>query len=584
MMKMINRIFVVNTRRRIIFFFVLASFVTTLIFTLYSYHVNVDIITGNITREMEQSITAVNQDIELKSDLIQNTLLAFLSNTTIKEALAAYKNKQINYLDAREILEEQMEHSLLFDYSWTSKLIDTIVIYDADTDGSFYFISLNGGDAQWVQSELNYLKNQQKEQMILLSQDRTKVIFQNNSINLYSLEHISKVAVFANLDSFSSSYEGILSSYDGSYSFIYDSDKQIFYHTDPSQRGKILDAKYGDLNAKKSIDLIEVDGKTYFLGKQYLKAIDMYSFILIPLEEMYSQVDNYVQRTISIMVVPILLSVLLALGISITITHPLNDLMRNLRKVKEGNYTIHMPDYRDTDLQALSVSFNEAVDQIKFLIEVVYENKLMLKDAELQSLRAQTNPHFYFNILEIISLQAQVSGNEIIYEMVNTLAELMRSRITLSGSEKNTVSEEMHYINLYLKLQKMRFRDKLTVMIQIDDNNCMDYFIPKLSIQPIVENAMVHGVEKKRGKGIIGIHIYVENDTLICKVTDNKGFDISELEQKKKQQKDKHPHIGITNTDRRIKLLYGDAYGISITSEPEVGTEVTICYPLDIGG
>lgn len=227
-------------------------------------------------------------------------------------------------------------------------------------------------------------------------------------------------------------------------------------------------------------------------------------------------------------------------------------------------------------------------DEINYLIKEVYEKHLLIKESEIKFLQAQMNPHFLFNTLITIGYKAKMSRDETVYRMVSSLTELLQASIYSNSLAKIPIRQELDFIKFYLYLQKERFEDKLEYTIQIEDDALLDLLLPKLSVQPLVENAVVHGVEKKLGKGMIHIHIYRRNDSVFFEITDNgNGFDQIPQDWNNYEnltiRKQGHNNIGLINTHKRVKLIYGEPYGIEVESEPGAGSRVTLHIPTDLG-
>jgi two-component system sensor histidine kinase YesM len=207
----------------------------------------------------------------------------------------------------------------------------------------------------------------------------------------------------------------------------------------------------------------------------------------------------------------------------------------------------------------------------------------LLKDAELERLRSQVNPHFIFNVLETISWEARLAGNENVYKMITGLGTLIRSSIGNETREKVTIAQELEYVDAYLSLQRVRFQNRLKVDVAIDDKRILRSHIPKLALQTAVENAIVHGIEDKRGESRIEIRAGIEDGWILLTVQDDGiGFDAGELNpMAEPSASDGHARTGLLNTDKRIRLIYGEDCGIRIESTSGVGTRVFIKLPVD---
>lgn len=277
-----------------------------------------------------------------------------------------------------------------------------------------------------------------------------------------------------------------------------------------------------------------------------------------------------------IMVGIVLLVIVLgsSLIIASKITKPIRELefaMRNLSaefsKVPEGTGNSY-------EVESLKKHFNEMIVKIQFLMEGIQEKERFLRESEIRSLYSQINPHFLYNTLDTIVWMAEFGDSEKVIATTKSLAQFFR--ISLSqGSENITLADEIEHIKHYLFIQKQRYGDHLEY-----DIKCPDAYkniqVPKLILQPIVENAIYHGIKELDGVGLITIEVEKTNHQLILKVTDNGvGFDLST----QKSALTKLGGVGIDNVNKRLKLIYGDESGVYIESETGVGTKVSIIIP-----
>lgn len=220
--------------------------------------------------------------------------------------------------------------------------------------------------------------------------------------------------------------------------------------------------------------------------------------------------------------------------------------------------------------------------QLEELRAVVMKNQLKMKDNEIQLLQAQISPHFLFNMLDIIGWQAAKDQNQDVSDMITHLGGLLRNNILLSDRETITIGQEVQYIRDYLALEQIRHAGQFTYSIDAEDDLLREYNIPKLSLQPIVENCIVHGLTGLARPGVIEIRIWDDMDDIVCTVQDNGvGFDAQGyFERAANLPPDpKRSHIALHNIQDRIHMLCGAAYGIQIDSTPGEGTLVTVRFP-----
>lgn len=223
-------------------------------------------------------------------------------------------------------------------------------------------------------------------------------------------------------------------------------------------------------------------------------------------------------------------------------------------------------------------------------IELMKEMKLRselersLKDFEIKSLQAQMNPHFLFNVLNTIARLALIENAITTQEIVFSFAELLRYTLKKNSTHLVPFKDEIQYIENYLKIQSVRLGDRLNYNIQVEDE-LKNVMIPFMILQPIVENSINHGIEKKKQGGIVEIVGYKINDTLVIKIKDNgKGISKEKLstifDENKKQSKDTFTTgIGINNVNKRLSYYYGEKYKLDINSQVNEGTTVKIKLP-----
>jgi two-component system sensor histidine kinase YesM len=240
------------------------------------------------------------------------------------------------------------------------------------------------------------------------------------------------------------------------------------------------------------------------------------------------------------------------------------------------------------EITELGMSFNIMIGKIKELLDSKIKEQEELKKAELRALQAQINPHFLYNTLDTIIWMAESKQTDQVVEIVSALSNFFR--ISLSkGMDWITIGEEVERIRNYLTIQKMRCRDILDFKINVDDD-VAENTILKLILQPLVENALYHGIKNKRQGGMISVRARRrnENEILLEVEDDGIGFTPEKLAQLRAELEDDSGDIklesgfGIGNVNKRIRLYYGRPYGLSIRSEYAAGTCVTLVIPAKV--
>lgn len=277
------------------------------------------------------------------------------------------------------------------------------------------------------------------------------------------------------------------------------------------------------------------------------------------------------------------------------IIKPMNLLIRRMRQVERGEIGITIENKRSDEFGFVNSTFNRMSLEIKNLIDTVYKKQIITKDAELKALQAQINPHFLYNTLDSINWKAKINGINEISEMVSALSSIIEANLNRKNEKSITLGKEIEYINNYYFLLQKRFGKKINLETDIQED-ILDCTIPKLIIQPIIENAVHHGLEMKVGSGLIRLNARKDQGRLIIIVSDDgTGIDEKTLERLNRSlaagpsgEEDStaeiNSSIGIINVQRRVKLLYGDEFGLQISSMPGRGTTVTITLPVVGGG
>ncbi len=271
---------------------------------------------------------------------------------------------------------------------------------------------------------------------------------------------------------------------------------------------------------------------------------------------------------------------------------PVQTLTEAMKRVRSGESGVDVAVDRDDELGYMSETFNTMVRQNERLVKTIYREQITKKDAELQALQSQINPHFLFNTLETISWTARLKHVDEISDIVEDLAEIMKAGIG-KGDALIKIKTEIAYIDRYLSIMKKRFEKRLQVIKKID-KALYGYKIPKLLIQPLIENAIYHGIDKQREGGCVFIGVSRKNAEVHISVC-NSGKGISEEEVSRinkgllrpsdeyfyNLKENQLENVGLENVNRRIKLYYGEDYGICVSSSYGHYTKVVGVLPIE---
>ena len=348
---------------------------------------------------------------------------------------------------------------------------------------------------------------------------------------------------------------------------------------------RLCDDDGGEVVFGQNIDT-SPDEKQYQVHKRNI-GMNLELYVGIPQNQFFSLLYDSI-RVYAVAIALIAAAACIALVFVIyQLTRPITEVTDKLREVKTGKFDTKLPEYDSTEFYEISRVFNEMTAYIDNLIKQVYEKQLSIKDMEMKFLQTQMNPHFMFNVLNTIALQAQLDGNQEVYRMISSFSQLIQAKIYRDKSEKVKICQELEYVNYYLYLQNYRYGDRLQYEINVEDERLTEYYIPKLCIQLIVENAVVHGIEPNIGKGLVSVNIYEEDGSICIHTTDNGiGFETAgeiSLPLKCKDNNKNHNHVGLNNAHHIIQLMYGESYGIRVFSAPGQGSKICIKIPFDDG-
>ncbi len=362
----------------------------------------------------------------------------------------------------------------------------------------------------------------------------------------------------------SRSLANILNS-DGSYVYIVDSQEKVVYSPvvqtvldihNPSQYVSVT--RYNEENSWEVVGVVPVT--------EYLEQIDFLSRVLL----------------VSMFCIAVIM-IILSVNMRRSVVRPIANLRTLMDKASHGDLSVRFLESKLEEIRELGENFNVMIEKLDLLIKQVYEVQRGKRKAEILALQANIKPHFLYNTLDTIHWMALNYKATDIMETVDMLATLFR--ISLSkGSETIEVSQELTHVTSYLHIQKVRYEDMIDYSINVSPE-CKDFYVQKLILQPLVENAIYHGIKESKRKGKISIDIWKEENVLYLCVKDN-GMGIPEKRLQRVRESlenfkpEKDGAYGIVNVHQRISLSYGSEYGVIIDSVEGMGTTSTICHPI----
>ena len=302
----------------------------------------------------------------------------------------------------------------------------------------------------------------------------------------------------------------------------------------------------------------------------------------------YGNIFSILKPTLFIVLVGLIvvlgIAFLVSYAISYRFTKPVTRMIQSIQAFGKPDLNARMEDSSIQEFHDMGIVFNEMADRIEYLITQVYEKEIVAARSQVKYLQSQINPHFQFNILAMLSLKAKMAGNEEVYDGLNAFSRLMQGKIFREKEIKIKVKEELEIVQFYLYLQKSRYQDKLSYEVKLEDEKIGEDLIPRLLIEPLVENAVSHGLEPKREKGNLQVLLYEREMLYIWVKDDGVGVCRNQTKAEENKEKTPHTHVGWENTKKMLRILYGDHYKFQVWSEPGKGTEIEIAVSIERGG
>lgn len=311
---------------------------------------------------------------------------------------------------------------------------------------------------------------------------------------------------------------------------------------------------------------------------------------IFSIESIVADANRISRIGMTVITISFAVAIVLIYVISSMLVNRLLNLSRQIHKVSKGNFQPMLEVDGNDEIGQLSMQFNQMVFSINDLMQEVssskeQKNQLELKQNEikLKMLASQINPHFLFNALESIRMKAHLSGQPEIAQTVKLLGRLMRKNLEL-GRRASSLKDELEIIRCYLDIQKFRHEERLHYRLNIEPG-AEEVTLPPLIVQPIVENAVIHGLERKDAGGTVTVRAVIDGGMLRVAVTDDGvGITPERLESIRRMLDDHEANrIGLSNVHQRIQLTYGAEYGLTVHSEEGRGTSVQFAIPMGVG-
>lgn len=570
---------------KLIFYFFGVILIVTMMITILGNLSYRNSINFSQNENTNQIIKQINYNIESYVNNTENIMNYMSTDPRILKFLSDNKLKNDN-------LEDEAYKSIYSFVKFNPKIAGIMVV---NNNGGYISDVMNKVSRQSLINEEWYLKAYNEPDKIHLF---TKPTGRNiDNIFRYSADEVFSVSK-AVVDPSSKKINGVIlidvkldvikdiieNSKPGTAGFIYimDSNNEIVYTPVNNVVYRIKNEWIENIN--NEIIIKKINGENYQLTKINSEYTGWETIGVFPESESLRVIEYIKYYSVIVAILALIIAQVLVIIFTRSIVNPIKKLKKLMKKAQEGDLTVAFNAKYNDEIGELGGSFNTMVKEISNLINLVQIEEKKKRIAEMNVLQAQIKPHFMYNTLDTIRWMAEEHNEEDIIEIIEAFTNLLR--ISLSkGKEIISVKEELSHIRSYLTIQKIRYEDKLDYEIQVDDN-ILEYKLIKLILQPLVENAIYHGIKEKRGNGKILITGKLEGNSLLFTVTDN-GKGIEEVLLKKINNNLENSSAdrdeigyGIFNVNERIKLIYGNDYGLKYKSIYGEGTTVEVRHPL----
>lgn len=529
---------------------------------------------NSIIQELDQ----VNETLMDQVDAIDAIIPLFMSNELIQQCL----EPGVSGASDRISVERQM--SYVYNSSPLSEKNFTDSIFLIRTDGTI-FHSYTSGAVENISSRGLLLKeavderNTQLMCRTLPGQDESLFFARN----LYSSSTGNRLGtVILNINA-SKWIRYCARNLDPAW-FITLFNPEIRLHSDTEASSAALTELYQYLSPQStsiSFQEMKLDQEEHFVAAQSIRKLGLVTAVAAPKNLLLRDLNRTLKSYLIVMLAILAAALAAAVIISRIVTRPVEAMIGQINAIAQGNLRSMPATGVFREFRVWADAFNRMLKQLDTYYQDSYQQKLLLKNAEIRALQSQMDPHFLFNVLNTIAWKAQITDQEEIYDMVISLGSLMKMNAFSRDHTFLPLEKEMEYVRLYVYLQQMRFEDKISCDIRIPED-VLACQIPCFSIQPLVENAIVHGLEPKQGKGRLIIQVIRGDHGLIeiCIIDNGVGFEtVPDISSIVSSGTDSHTHIGLKNLNKRLELLYGASAGIRITSLPGKCTTVSFTIP-----
>lgn len=553
---------------------------------LFYYNRTARILMENYERSLTSQLSQVNQKISDQIAAVDSVAPLFLSDIRLLNILESPDSSHVGY-DTKLAIEKQM--SSMYHRTSIAAHNFTDSIFIISKDGFLFHIYTSGSFEPYEEQNaalLGCLDRTRPNLMCrMLPSDENSIYFIRNLFNGNSGYYMGTFFIKVNREKWMQyCVEGLDPSW-----FISLYDEEMTLVSNDAMKEECMElaarsASYPSLPTPFHEEVL--GGEPYFVASERLSGLGLTSAVIAPRNLLLKDLNRTLETYLLFLVFTVLIALAIAVIISQMITAPIKRMIYHINQISAGTSSRLPPMKMYHEFRIWADSLNRMLEQLDTYYTDNFQKQLLLKNAEIRALQSQMNPHFLFNVLNTIAWKAQIINNEEIYQMVISLGELLKANTLSKETDFIELEKEMDYVKFYIYLQQCRFEDRIDCVIRIPDE-LMKCPVPCFCIQPLVENAIVHGLEPKKGKGKLIIQIVSlasedcpEPEMEIAIIDNGVGFtEIPNIRTISSSAEDSHTHIGLRNLDKRLELLFGENARIKIESVPNLCTTVSFRLP-----
>lgn len=515
-------------------------------------------------------------NLETNIQKIEDISLQILSSQTVQKQLRIVNQAQEMDTNVLRRCTSMIERELSMDALYADYVVSVSVISLTGIEFSVKKVETGGTQFYFTEEEIYEARG---SNLWALTGNRNRICIARAILDLDTMKPIGYINIVYENSFFGDILTDVPTEYSGA-SYVVDDAGMIVVSNVEEHLGMVFPMDVEELGNSHEVryDMLNSTQAFYYVGSRMQNGWLLLQTVSV--REFYKNLNHQVYISAGLVLIVLAVSYFLNWVATLRIVKPTQELLESMKALGKDDRYPRVQVVTSDEIGMIGMEYNKMAENIETLIEKVYKMELTQKQAEIEFLQMQINPHFLYNALDTISWMALEKGNQEISEMVIALAELLRATIQKEGFI--TLREEMNTVKDYLLIQEERFGDKISVVYDIEKRT-EECLVPNFILQPLIENAIIHGLEPKLGKGQLHISIFIQNNQLYFEIEDDgAGMEQEEIQNLYEQCRENSTNkaIGLKNVYRRLLLCYGENSLLKITGGKGEGTKICFSIPV----